>query len=101
MQTNQPPFSLSTIKAIIGLGNPGQQYAKNRHNIGFRIADDIVQQAEGSWRTNGDMMIAEIQLITSAGPQKYIVLKPQTYMNSSGRVIPFLQKKESSRKRFW
>lgn len=86
-------FSLSTIKAIIGLGNPGQQYAKNRHNIGFRIVDELVQTHGGTWRTTGDMAIAEIQVVTTNGSKLIIIIKPQTYMNSSGRVIPFLQKK--------
>ena len=93
MQPTQTPFTISTIKAIIGLGNPGPQYAKNRHNIGFRMADELVLQTGGSWRTTGDMAIAEIQLTSADGLQSMIVIKPQTYMNNSGRVVPFLQKK--------
>ena len=68
-------FSISTIKAIIGLGNPGQQYAKNRHNIGFRIIDQIVQECGGAWRITGEMEIAEIQLATPAGPHKIIAIR--------------------------
>ncbi len=91
METN---FSLTTIKAIIGLGNPGQQYAKNRHNIGFRIVDEFVEQSGGSWRTTSDMAIAEIQVPSASGSlQSIIAIKPQTYMNNSGRVVSFLQKK--------
>ena len=93
MESIDTPFSISTIKAIIGLGNPGGQYAKNRHNIGFQIIDELVNQAGGTWRTTGDMALAEIQLVAATGPRAIIALKPQTYMNSSGRVIPFLQKK--------
>lgn len=86
-------FSLASIKAIIGLGNPSQQYAKNRHNIGFRIVDELADQYGGSWHTTGDLMSAEIQLIVHNMPKKVILIKPQTYMNSSGKVIPWLQKK--------
>lgn len=89
----QTPFTINTIKAIIGLGNPGQQYAKNRHSIGFRIADELIQKYNTSWRLTGEMALAEIQVPTPTGQQTIIVIKPQTYMNSSGRVIPFLQKK--------
>lgn len=89
----QTPFSIATIKAIIGLGNPGQLYVKHRHSIGFRIVDELVQQAGGTWRTTDDVAIAEVQLATAAGPQSIIAIKPQTYMNNSGRLIPFLQKK--------
>ncbi len=86
-------FSLTPIKAIIGLGNPGQQYAKNRHNIGFRIIDELVTQAGTSWRTTGNMMVAEGQLSTVDGLLSIIFIKPQTYMNNSGQVTQFLQKK--------
>jgi PTH1 family peptidyl-tRNA hydrolase len=89
----QTPFTITTIKAIIGLGNPGPQYAKHRHSIGFRIVDELVQQANGTWRIIDDIALAEIQLPTPAEPQKIIVIKPQRYMNNSGYVAPFLHKK--------
>lgn len=89
----QPPFTIRNTKAIIGLGNPGAQYSKNRHNIGFRVADELANQFGGTWRTTNDMMVTEIQVATPEGIHPLIIIKPQTYMNSSGRVIPFLQKK--------
>ncbi len=78
-----------TIKAIIGLGNPGKQYYHNRHNIGFRVLDSLCQSNGGSWQTKDNMEYAEITL----NNHKIMLIKPQTYMNSSGKVIPFLQKK--------
>lgn len=86
MSSNQlPPL---TIKAIIGLGNPGKKYEKTRHNIGFRILDALAHTHNASWQAKDSMEIAEIIL----NNQKIILLKPQTFMNSSGKVIPFLLK---------
>lgn len=76
-------------KAIIGLGNPGPHYFYTRHNIGFRIVDELVSVAGGSWKNRDEMEYAEIRL----HDLPVIVIKPQTFMNNSGRVCPFLQKK--------
>lgn len=77
------------IKAIIGLGNPGHQYRNNRHNIGFKVLDVLAERHNASWTEKPLMYSAEIQL----NNQKVILVKPQTFMNSSGQVISFLQKK--------
>lgn len=77
------------IKAIIGLGNPGHQYKNNRHNIGFKVLDALAEQHNASWSEKPLMHVAEIQL----NNQKVMLVKPQTFMNSSGQVISFLQKK--------
>lgn len=84
----QNKTELSIINAVIGLGNPGRQYSHNRHNIGFRVVDALVDAHGGSWRTRENMETAEI-VINGA---KIIVIKPQTFMNSSGKVISFLTK---------
>ncbi len=76
------------IKVIIGLGNPGVKYYATRHNIGFRVVDDLVECFGGQWKTKGD---AEIALITINNKQIQVI-KPQTFMNDSGRVIPLLTK---------
>jgi len=69
---------------VVGLGNPGQAYTDNRHNIGFMAADDIVRRHGFSpWRSKCHGEIAK-------GPfngDKVIVLKPRTYMNESGRSV--------------
>ena len=84
---NQDIKSL-TIKAIIGLGNPGQRYYNNRHNIGFRVVDEIAAQHGGMWQDKNNMEIADV-LINN---QKILLIKPQTFMNESGKVVPFLIK---------
>jgi len=76
------------IKAIIGLGNPGLRFVYTRHNIGFRVVDALAQALQASWRTSGSMEYTEVPL----GTQNVTLVKPQTFMNSSGNVIPSLQK---------
>lgn len=77
------------IKAIIGLGNPGHQYRNNRHNIGFKVLDALAEQHSASWLSKPLMQVTDIQLDN----KKVLLIKPQTFMNSSGQVISFLQKK--------
>jgi len=69
---------------LVGLGNPGRDYAGNRHNIGFMAADAIARRHSFSpWRQKFSGEIAEG---TVAG-EKVAVLKPLTYMNESGRSV--------------
>lgn len=76
------------IKAIIGLGNPGSKFDKTRHNIGFRIVDALSGRYHGSWRKRDNMELSEITL----HGKKILLVKPQTFMNLSGQVMPFLTK---------
>jgi len=76
------------ILAIIGLGNPGRQYQFNRHNAGFLVLDALADKLGGSWRTKEHMELAEVMI----NGHKVLLIKPQTFMNSSGKVIPFLIK---------
>lgn len=87
----EPSYNKFHIRAIIGLGNPGNQYHRNRHNIGFRVVDELAQLYHGSWRETNNMLLATIR---PAGFEHDVYLiKPQTYMNSSGQVLPWLTKK--------
>ncbi len=76
------------IKAIIGLGNPGKQYEYTRHNIGFRVVDAIAQKYGASWQQRDNMLYTSV----NCGEKKVILIKPQTFMNSSGKVISWLTK---------
>ncbi len=70
---------------IVGLGNPGAQYAKNRHNIGFMMIDELIRGATFSpEKKQFDGITSEGTIDTAKGPQKILALKPQTYMNNSG-----------------
>ncbi|KIL98030.1 Peptidyl-tRNA hydrolase [Paramagnetospirillum magnetotacticum MS-1] len=69
---------------LVGLGNPGSDYARNRHNIGFMAADVIVRRHSfGPWRAKFQGEVAEGVI----EGRKVIALKPQTYMNLSGQSV--------------
>lgn len=69
---------------LVGLGNPGGKYAKNRHNIGFMALDEIVQRHSfGPWRTKFQGQICE----GTIDGVKVLALKPETFMNESGRAV--------------
>jgi peptidyl-tRNA hydrolase, PTH1 family len=69
---------------LVGLGNPGLRYAANRHNIGFMAVDEIVRRhGFAAWRKRFQAQTAEGTL----GGERTLALKPQTYMNESGRAV--------------
>ena len=68
----------------VGLGNPGAQYALQRHNVGFMAADILVEAHEFSpWSKKFRSLIAEGRI----GPHRILLLKPQTFMNDSGDAV--------------
>lgn len=67
------------MKLVVGLGNPGERYAKTRHNIGFMILDDIIKKYVVSPKTNKKLGAILYNL-----DQERVLLKPTTFMNSSG-----------------
>jgi PTH1 family peptidyl-tRNA hydrolase len=72
------------MKLIVGLGNPGEKYASNRHNIGFMAVDEIARgYGFGPWKKRFQGLAAEGQI----GLEKCLLLKPSTYMNESGRSV--------------
>lgn len=72
---------MDTPLLIAGLGNPGSQYARNRHNAGFIVADELHAHYKfGPWKAKFDGLLSEGSL---AGRKTYL-LKPQTFMNLSG-----------------
>jgi peptidyl-tRNA hydrolase, PTH1 family len=68
---------------IVGLGNIGDEYANTRHNIGFDIADALAEKYKESFRTDRYADVAEI----SFRGRHLIVIKPNTYMNLSGKAV--------------
>ncbi|HKL70777.1 aminoacyl-tRNA hydrolase [Salibaculum sp.] len=72
------------MKLLVGLGNPGAKYARNRHNIGFMAVDRIAEdQGFAPWRSKFQAELTEGRL----GTEKVILLKPQTFMNLSGQSV--------------
>ena len=72
---------MDTPLLVAGLGNPGSQYARNRHNAGFIVVDALHAHGKfGPWKAKFDGQLSEGAL----GGRKTYLLKPQTYMNLSG-----------------
>jgi len=72
----------SLIRMIVGLGNPGPEYAQTRHNAGFWLVDLLAQQHGGRFRTERKFA-AELATVGIQGAE-VLLLKPQTFMNRSG-----------------
>jgi PTH1 family peptidyl-tRNA hydrolase len=72
------------MKLIVGLGNPGSKYARNRHNVGFMAVERIAERhGFGPWRKKFSGLAAAGEI----GGHKVLLLKPETYMNDSGRAV--------------
>jgi peptidyl-tRNA hydrolase, PTH1 family len=68
---------------VVGLGNPGREYARNRHNVGYLVVDELARRHDGTWRSKFDGRLAEVRI----DGHKVALLKPETYMNESGRAV--------------
>jgi PTH1 family peptidyl-tRNA hydrolase len=74
----------STLDLLVGgLGNPGREYARTRHNVGFMVCDELARRHGASFRSRFSGDLAELRL----DGRRIALLKPQTYMNESGRSI--------------
>ncbi|WP_340121076.1 aminoacyl-tRNA hydrolase [Methylobacter svalbardensis] len=73
------------IKLIVGLGNPGQQYEKTRHNAGFLFLDELVSDSGCDW-VNESRFDGLLAVIRVSG-NKVMLLKPTTFMNRSGQSV--------------
>ncbi|HXH89561.1 MAG TPA: aminoacyl-tRNA hydrolase [Gaiellaceae bacterium] len=76
--------SSSTLELlVVGLGNPGREHARDRHNVGWMVIDELASRHEGSFRSKFSGQLAEIRLDGT----KLALLKPETYMNLSGQSV--------------
>ncbi|RMG35398.1 MAG: aminoacyl-tRNA hydrolase [Planctomycetota bacterium] len=72
------------MKLVVGLGNPGSQYAGTRHNVGFEVAQRVArQQLAGPFRSQFESLVTDFR----CGDEKVLLVMPQTYMNLSGRAV--------------
>ncbi len=75
------------MKMIVGLGNPGEKYAKCRHNTGFTLIDELARKKVLSW-DNSEKFKAMVAKISGGGEEEQLILvKPQNFMNNSGPVV--------------
>jgi PTH1 family peptidyl-tRNA hydrolase len=79
------------VKLIVGLGNPGKQYERTRHNIGFAVLDELARRAAADFRKPW-LAKAETATAELAG-QPVLLAKPVTYMNLSGTAVAPLARK--------
>jgi PTH1 family peptidyl-tRNA hydrolase len=68
---------------VVGLGNPGREYEGHRHNVGHMVVDELARRHDGSWRSKFSGRLAEVRV----DGHKLALLKPETYMNESGRSV--------------
>ena len=74
----------STLDLLVaGLGNPGRDYARTRHSVGFMVCDELARRHGASWRSKFSADLAELRL----DGRRLALLKPQTFMNESGRAV--------------
>ena len=77
------------MRLFVGLGNPGSRYARNRHNVGFMAVDEIARaHGVAPWRRRFQGEATEGMV----GGERILFLKPQTYMNESGRAVAEAQR---------
>jgi PTH1 family peptidyl-tRNA hydrolase len=76
---------------IVGLGNVGEKYANTRHNIGFKILDEVAQENKTTFETEklGDVATFRVK------GRIFILLKPSTFMNLSGKALKYWMDKEN------
>ena len=74
----------STLDLLVaGLGNPGREYERTRHNLGWLVVDELARRHDGSFRSKFSGQLSEVRV----GDHKVALLKPETFMNESGRSI--------------
>lgn len=76
---------MDALYLIAGLGNPGQEYARTRHNIGFMAVERFAERQKATWALEKkfESRIAKVEV----GGKRILLCEPQTYMNVSGRAI--------------
>lgn len=76
-------FGPSLDVLVVGLGNPGPEYARTRHNLGFMVTDRLADGWSAAWRSKFSGRVAEAR----DGDLRLALLQPQTYMNVSGKSV--------------
>ena len=80
---------MTAIRLIVGLGNPGREYETTRHNIGFRWVDELARGQKLSFKSEAKFhgLVARGQASEQVRGHEVLLLKPQTFMNVSGRSV--------------
>ncbi len=75
------------MKLVVGLGNPGPEYARTRHNVGFEAIDSLARRFVDPTRTVARSRFQALALEGEIGTEKVLFLRPTTFMNCSGRSV--------------
>jgi PTH1 family peptidyl-tRNA hydrolase len=76
--------SASTLDLlVVGLGNPGREHERDRHNAGWMVVDELARRTDARWRAKFSGQLAEVRL----DGLRLALLKPETFMNDSGRSV--------------
>ncbi|WP_066040502.1 aminoacyl-tRNA hydrolase [Herbiconiux solani] len=84
-------MSDSDLRLVVGLGNPGPGYAANRHNVGQMVVDELANRMRSSFKTHKANAVVAEGRIVPGGP-RFVLAKPNTYMNVSGGPVNGLLK---------
>jgi PTH1 family peptidyl-tRNA hydrolase len=77
----EPASTLDLL--VVGLGNPGHEHERDRHNVGWLVADELARRMDGRWRAKFSGRLAEVRLDSL----RLALLEPETFMNDSGRSV--------------
>ncbi|HEX6700678.1 MAG TPA: aminoacyl-tRNA hydrolase [Gaiellaceae bacterium] len=81
LRRREPVSTLDLL--VVGLGNPGREYEPTRHNVGWMVVDELARRHGGSFRSKFSGRVADVR----ADERRLALLKPETYMNESGRSV--------------
>jgi PTH1 family peptidyl-tRNA hydrolase len=71
------------LKAVVGLGNPGEKYRGTRHNIGFAVLDELARRSKVVFESApADALVGKVRM-----PEPLLLIKPLTFMNNSGQAV--------------
>jgi PTH1 family peptidyl-tRNA hydrolase len=79
------------MKVIVGLGNPGEQYRHTRHNVGFRVVDEIARRHQLGWQM-APSQVPQTFVVKKFGGEPVLLAKPLTFMNLSGDAVAALSR---------
>lgn len=77
---------------VVGLGNPGSKYVGTRHNLGFLVVDALARKWSLGWTSRGAEGAQSLVATASRRAQEILLIKPQTYMNASGRALEAMRR---------
>jgi PTH1 family peptidyl-tRNA hydrolase len=76
-----------TTRLIVGLGNPGPEFADTRHNVGFRCVDELARRYDAGWQDKQSAWHSQVAVIRPRPDRTLVLARPQTFMNRSGTAV--------------